>query len=101
MRYIAGVITGVVVGALGTIAYSVATDTDLREVFKRAQAELEDVDINEIGAQIQTGIANAQAEVDASLSDLQARTDGAVEQVAKAIEDYVEPETAEPVASRA
>jgi len=89
MRFYIGLATGVVMGALGAVAYSVATDTDLRQLFKQVQTELQNVDVEKIQASIQTGVADAQTQFDARMTEVRAATDSVVEKVSEAVESVV------------
>ena len=63
MKYLLGLATGIVIGAAGAVAYSVATGKDLRELAKEVRANIEGADVSEIGRRIDAGMAEVEATV--------------------------------------
>jgi hypothetical protein len=66
MRFVA-LIAGVVIGVAAAVAYAIVTDLDIREVFSRAQKDIEEIDIEQMQAQLQQSIAELHAKVEEAL----------------------------------
>jgi gas vesicle protein len=96
MNFIIGFIGGVIVGAIGAVAYSAQTGKDLRVVADEIRTELSERDLDAIGArlegsvsEIQKELANLVAVVNDRTASMVGGTNGAdaVEQAADAVAD--------------
>ena len=61
MRFILGLLTGLVLGAVGAVAYSIQSGRDLRDAVEQIRAELDDRDMDALGARFQAAMTQMQA----------------------------------------
>jgi len=64
MKFLAGVVVGIAIGAAGAVVYSVQTGQDLRELFAGVRKNLEDVDFDEVGQRVEAGVSEVEARVE-------------------------------------
>ena len=79
MKFIVGFLTGVVVGALGAVAYSVQTGRDLREEFEGVRSDLSKGDLDALGARLESRVTEMQAILDERISQVREKATAAVE----------------------
>ncbi len=70
--FIAGAIVGFGIGVATSIVYSGQTGKDLREVYADARKNIESVDLEQFGQEVQANVASAQAQVEANVAQVQA-----------------------------
>jgi len=96
MKFIIGFIGGLLVGVVGTVAYSAQTGRDLREVADEIRTELSQRDLDAIGArlegsvgEIQKELANLAAAVNEKTASMVGGSNGsdAIDTVEDAVED--------------
>lgn len=63
MRFVIGFIGGVIVGAIGAVAYSAQTGKDLREVADEIRSELSDRDLDALGTRLEGSVTEIQKEL--------------------------------------
>jgi gas vesicle protein len=91
-----GIVIGVFAGVAAVVAFAVQSDQDVREVFAKARKNIETIDIDAVGAQVQETIADVQTQVADSLAKAKDKAEQASSNGADAIEAAAE---AEPVAN--
>ncbi len=79
--FIAGAIVGFGIGVATSIIYSGQTGTDLREVYTDVRKNVESVDLEQFGQEVQANVAQAQAQVEANVAQVQANVADAQAQV--------------------
>lgn len=70
--FIAGAIVGFGMGVAFAIVYSGQTGKDLREVYTDVRKNVESVDLEQFGQEVQANVAQAQAQVEANVAQVQA-----------------------------
>ena len=70
--FIAGAIVGFAIGVASSIIYSGQTGQDLREVYADVRKNVESVDLEQFGQEVQANVAGAQAQVQANVAQVQA-----------------------------
>jgi gas vesicle protein len=79
--FIAGAIVGFGIGVVSSIVYSGQTGKDLREVYAGVRENVESVDLEQFGQEVQANVTQAQAQVQANVAQVQAQVDEKVAQV--------------------
>jgi hypothetical protein len=69
-----GLFLGVLAGIAAVVAYAVQSDQDVREVFAKAQKDIESIDLEAVGAQVQASVAEAQTRVEEGMAQVKAMT---------------------------
>jgi gas vesicle protein len=100
----AGFILGITAGVAAVVAFAVGSDQDVREVFAKARQNMNSVDFDEVGAQVQQTIADVGAQVQDAVGKAKAKADAAATNGAETISNGAETVTdaiaeTEPVAS--
>ena len=72
MQFIVGLIVGVGIGIASSIVYSGQTGKDLREVYADVRKNVDSVDLEQFGKEVQANVADAQAQVQANVAQVQA-----------------------------
>ena len=70
--FITGAIIGFGIGVASAIVYAGQTDKDLREVYADVRKNVESVDLEQFGQEVQANVASAQAQVEANVAQVQA-----------------------------
>jgi gas vesicle protein len=97
MKLVVGFLSGLVIGAVGAVAYSVQSGRDLREAFDEVRNDLSKRDLDALGARLETRVTEMQAQLEARIAQVRekaAAMDEAtpvvtetVEEAAAAVED--------------
>ena len=100
----AGFILGLAAGVAAVVAFAVGSDQDVREVFAKARKNMESVDFDEVGTQVQQTLADVGAQVQETVTKARAKAEGAATNGAETISNGAEAVTdaiaeTEPVAS--
>ena len=72
MQFIVGLIVGFGIGVASSIVYSGQTGKDLREVYADVRKNVDSVDLEQFGQEVQANVADAQAQVQANVAQVQA-----------------------------
>jgi hypothetical protein len=108
VKFIAGVVAGfalgITAGVAAVVAFAVGSDQDVREVFAKARQNMNSVDFDEVGAQVQQTIADVGAQVQETVTKAKAKAEAAGANGAETISNGAEAVTdaiaeTEPVAS--
>ena len=70
--FIAGAIVGFAIGVASSIIYSGQSGKDLREVYADVRKNVESVDLEQFGQEVQANVADAQAQVQTNVAQVQA-----------------------------
>ncbi len=80
MKLIVGFMTGIIVGfgigVASSIAYSGQTGKDLREVYAGVRKNVESVDLEQFGQEVQANVAQAQAQVEEKVAEVRGKSGG-------------------------
>ncbi len=79
--FIAGAIVGFGIGVASSIMYSGQTGKDLREVYAGVRENVESVDLEQFGQEVQANVAQAQAQVQTNVAQVQSQVQEKVAQV--------------------
>jgi hypothetical protein len=87
MRFLVGLVGGLVAGAAGAVWYSQQTGRDLRAEFDQVRAELKARDFEALGNHLEDRFKELQASVEKSLADAAEKADKAVDEAAAGASD--------------
>ncbi len=96
MKVVVGFLGGLVIGAVGAVAYSVQTGRDLREVYEEVRSEIGKGDLDALGARVESAVAEMQVQLEARIAQVrdlaaaaseEAPAEAAGEAVAEAVTD--------------
>ncbi len=82
MKFILGLLTGLVLGAVGTVAYSLQTGRDLREAFEEVRSDLDRRDFDALGSRLEARVSELQTRLEeriAQVRDHAATTTGDID----------------------
>ena len=79
--FVAGAIVGFGIGVASSIVYSGQTGKDLREVYAGVRENVESVDLEQFGQEVQANVAEAQAQVQTNVAQVQSQVEEKVAQV--------------------
>src|SRR5512139_4273601 len=79
MKFIFGLLIGLVLGAVGAVAYSIQTGRDLREAFDEVRSDLGRGDLDALGARLGSRVAEMQAQLESRISEVRDRPNIAVD----------------------
>jgi gas vesicle protein len=85
MKFILGLLTGLVLGAVGTVAYSLQSGRDLREAFDEVRSDLDQRDFEALGTRLEARVSELQTRLEERIAQVRDRagtTDTEVEVVA-------------------
>jgi gas vesicle protein len=75
MKFVVGLLSGVVIGAVGAVAYSVQSGKDLREAYESVRSDLSARDLDALGARVEKAVADMQVVLDAQIADVKAKVE--------------------------
>ena len=87
MKFVTGLLTGIALGAAGAVYYSVRSGKDLRATYEDVRAEIDARNYEALGARIERGFAEIQAELEERLNQVRAGANAALDEGADTIED--------------
>lgn len=70
MKFILGLLTGLVLGAVGTVAYSLQTGRDLREAFEEVRSDLDRRDFDALGSRLEARVSELQARLEERIAQV-------------------------------
>jgi hypothetical protein len=73
MKFILGLLTGLVLDSVGTIAYSIQSGRDLREAVDGIRTDLENRDMDAITARLEAGFSQMQAQLEEGITQARDR----------------------------
>jgi gas vesicle protein len=83
MKFTTGLITGIAIGAVGAVVYSVRSGRDLRESFEQVRAEIERRDAEVLGGRL----AEVTAQVEERIGEVRAAAAPALEEASAQLEN--------------
>ena len=78
MKFILGLLTGLVLGAVAAVMYSVQTGRDLREEFEGVRSDLSRRDLDALGARLESRVTELQAVLETRMSEVRERASSAM-----------------------
>lgn len=100
MKFIFGLLTGIVLGAVGAVAYSMRTGRDLRDALDDVRADLNSRDLDALGSRLEARFNEMQAQIESRISQVRERAETAGGNAGEAAEEMVD-ETIEAAADAA
>ena len=85
MKFVIGFLGGLVVGAVGAVAYSVQTGKDLREIVDEVRSDLSKRDLDALGARLETRVSEMQKELESRIAAVKEKASAAVDEASPAI----------------
>lgn len=79
MKFVTGLLTGIALGAAGAVYYSIKSGKDLRTAFDEVRSELDARDYDALGARIERGFADIQAEIEERMNQVRAGASAALD----------------------
>jgi gas vesicle protein len=70
MKLVVGFLSGLVIGAVGAVAYSVQSGRDLREAFDEVRNDLSRRDLDALGARLETRVSEMQAQLEVRIAQV-------------------------------
>ncbi|HSG84896.1 MAG TPA: YtxH domain-containing protein [Candidatus Limnocylindrales bacterium] len=102
MRFAFGFLAGVIVGAAGAVLYSVQTGRDLREEYEQVRSDIQNRDMEALGARLESRFRELQAVVEDRIAQAREAAEAQAEAADEADEAAAEAvEEAEEEASQA
>ncbi len=80
MKLIVGFLAGLVVGAMGAVAYSVQSGRDLREAYQEVRDDLSRRDLDALGARLDSRVSEMQAQLEARITQVREKAAAAVDE---------------------
>lgn len=90
MKFILGLLTGLVLGAVGAVAYSIQSGRDLRDAVEQVRAELDDRDLDALGARLEARFGQMQAQLEERISQARAKAGAGIDQASDSAHDAVD-----------
>jgi gas vesicle protein len=89
MKFVVGFLAGLVLGAVGAVAYSVQSGRDLREAFDEVRSDLNKRDLEALGSRLEARFAEMQAQIESRIGQVRERATTAVDDAAETSEASV------------
>jgi len=70
MKFILGLLMGLVLGAVGTVAYSLQTGRDLREAFDEVRSDLDRRDFDALGSRLEARVSELQTRLEERIAQV-------------------------------
>jgi gas vesicle protein len=80
MKFVVGFLAGLVVGAVGAVAYSVQTGRDLREAFEEVRSDLSRRDLDALGTRLEGRVTEMQAQLEARIAQVREKAAAAADE---------------------
>ncbi len=80
MKFVVGFLGGMIVGAVGAVAYSVQTGRDLREEFEGVRSDLARRDLDALGSRLESRVTEMQAQFETRMNQVRERAGAAVDE---------------------
>jgi gas vesicle protein len=90
MKFIVGFLAGLVVGAMGAVAYSVQSGRDLREAYQEVREDLSKRDLDALGARLENRVTEMQAQLETRIAQVREKASAAVEDARSTADATVE-----------
>lgn len=90
MKFVLGLLTGLVLGAAGAVLYSVRTGRDLRDAVDQVRADLDSRDLDALGARLEARFTQMQAQLEHKIGQAREKTPATVDQASDAAHSAAE-----------
>lgn len=90
MKFVLGLLTGLVLGAVGAILYSVQTGRDLREAVDQVRSDLDNRDLDALGSRLEARFGLMQAQLEEKIGQAREKATSAVGQASDAAHSAAE-----------
>jgi gas vesicle protein len=90
MKFFVGLLLGLVLGAVGAIAYSVQTGRDLREAYEEVRSDLTSRDIEALGSRLEARFAQMQSQLEERIGQVRERASTAVGHATEVVQEAAE-----------
>ena len=90
MKLVVGFLSGLVIGAVGAVAYSVQSGRDLREAFEEVRGDLSKRDLDALGARLETRVTEMQAQLETRIAQVREKAAAAMDEATPVVTDAVE-----------
>jgi len=87
MKFLVGFLAGLVVGAVGAVAYSVQSGRDLREAFEEVRGDLSKRDLDALGSRLESRVSEMQAQLEARIAQVREKAAAAAEEARSSAAD--------------
>ncbi len=87
MRFAFGFLAGVLVGAAGAVLYSVQTGRDLREEYEQVRNDIQNRDMDALGARLESRFKELQSVVEERIAQAREAAEGEAEAATEAAEE--------------
>ena len=75
MKLVVGFLSGLVIGAVGAVAYSVQSGRDLREAFEEVRGDLSKGDLDALGARLESRVTEMQAQLETRIAQVREKAE--------------------------
>jgi gas vesicle protein len=90
MKFVTGLLIGVVAGAVGAVVYSAKSGRDLRETYEMVRSDLTSSDLDALGARLELRFSELQARLEQRIGEVRERAAAAMEHAGDAAADAAE-----------
>jgi gas vesicle protein len=90
MKLVVGFLSGLVLGAVGAVAYSVQSGRDLREAFDEVRSDLSKRDLDALGARLESRVTEMQAQLETRIAQVRERAASAMDEATPVVTDAVD-----------
>jgi gas vesicle protein len=87
MKLVVGFLSGLVIGAVGAVAYSVQSGRDLREAFEEVRGDLSKRDLDALGARLESRVTEMQAQLESRIAQVRERAAAAMDEATPVVTD--------------
>ncbi len=87
MKFVLGLLTGLVLGAVGAVLYSVQSGRDLREAVDQVRSEFDTRDLDALGARLEARFTQMQAQLEERIGQAREKATSAVDQASGAAKE--------------
>jgi len=84
MRFVFGFVSGVIVGAAAAVLYSVQTGRDLREEYEQVRGDIQNRDMEALGARLENRFRELQAVVEDRIAQAREAAEDQAEEASEA-----------------
>jgi gas vesicle protein len=90
VKFVVGLLSGLVLGAVAAVAYSVQTGRDLREEFEGVRSDLSRRDLDALGARLESRVTELQSVLETRMSEVREKAGAAMHEADVAADSATE-----------
>jgi gas vesicle protein len=90
MKLVVGFLSGLVIGAVGAVAYSVQSGRDLREAFEEVRSDLSKRDLDALGARLESRVTEMQAQLETRITQVRERAASVMDEATPVVTDAID-----------